>query len=123
MLNTIENKAKWLQTNCRPNRGCATLVRSKFRQKIFFLVLFIHALLPGLTLGLGSNSIQWEPLRNTWRSASQKSHMGNIKGGSNYGHIGRSSVDNLMPATRPEIDHLNLGGSWEIYQKILELHS
>ena len=35
MLNTIENKAKWLQTNCRPNRGCATLVRSKFRQKIF----------------------------------------------------------------------------------------
>ena len=26
------------------------------------------------TLGLGSNSILWEPLRNTWRSASQRSH-------------------------------------------------
>ena len=25
----------------------------------------------------------------------------------NYGHIGRSDVDNLMPATRPEIDQLN----------------
>ena len=27
--------------------------------------------------------------------------------GKNYGHIGRSDVDNLMPATRPEIDQLN----------------
>ena len=29
------NKAKWLQSNCRQMQGCATLVRAKFRKKVF----------------------------------------------------------------------------------------
>ena len=39
------------------------------------------------------------------------------------GHKGRSSLDNLMPAARPEIDQLHLLGEWELPTKIAKKYS
>ena len=51
--------------------------------------------------------------------------MGGIYGWvkENRGHKGRNSLDNLMPAARPEIDQLHLLGKWELPTKIAKKYS